>query len=217
VTDGNDWLIDQFAAVPHPYGNSILPALYKLLPHDTDLTVFKEAGIPGMDFAFAEKWSHYHTGLDLLESIDQRSVQHHGEYALEVTRRFGNLDLSHHQTGSSVFFSIAGTAMIRHPVSWAPVLAILAGLLTLFAITVGFRKGRLRVTGLLPGLVALFAAGIVSGILARFFPQFIAGLINHLTAFFESGFYYLSLFRIGFPKRARAATSQPGAAGCEDS
>src|SRR5262249_17206600 len=60
--NGDGWLIDQFAEVaPHAYGSSLLPAVYRVLPNDTDLSMFKRTGIPGLNFAFAEKWSRYHT------------------------------------------------------------------------------------------------------------------------------------------------------------
>ena len=191
TTEENDWLIDQFAgAAPHPYGSSLVPALYKFMPHDTDLTAFREAGIPGMSFAFAEKWSHYHTRLDSLESIDERSIQHHGEYAFEITRRLADIDLSSPPKGNAVFFNAVGNMIIHHPASWTPALCVLAALLTFAAIIVGVRKGRLTVPGLLLGFAALLVAAAVSAFATRFALQLIGGLIRHRAAFYESGFYY---------------------------
>ena len=48
----NGWLIDEFVkAAPHPVANSLSYDIYKILPNDTDMTIFKGAGIPGLNFA----------------------------------------------------------------------------------------------------------------------------------------------------------------------
>ena len=65
TSDRNLPLIRAFAAAaPSPHASSLMYALYKLLPNDTDLTVFKKAGMAGLNFAFVDRWSHYHTALD---------------------------------------------------------------------------------------------------------------------------------------------------------
>src|SRR6185369_13067723 len=95
TSDKNGWLIKEFAkAAPHPAANSLAPALYALMPNDTDLTVFKVAGFAGLNFAYIIGLNHYHTPLDNLTNIDHRSLQHQGSTALALTRHFGNLNLN---------------------------------------------------------------------------------------------------------------------------
>ena len=69
TSDENGWLIKEFAqAAPAPVvSNSLAYEIYKLLPNDTDLTVFKEAGWPGLNFAYINGQPHYHTQLDSLD------------------------------------------------------------------------------------------------------------------------------------------------------
>ena len=100
----NSWLVDQLAAAaPFPYATSAAPTVYKRLPNDTDLTVFLDAGMAGMNFAAAGGITRYHTALDNADLLDQRTLQHQGSYALSLARRFGSIDLNAPRTGRRSF------------------------------------------------------------------------------------------------------------------
>lgn len=104
TSDNNGWLVKEFAdAAPTPVAHSFIYSLYKLMPNDTDLSIFKEAGLAGMNFAFGEGVSHYHTTSDSLGELDKESLQHHGEYMLSLVRHFGELDLGKERKGNQVF------------------------------------------------------------------------------------------------------------------
>lgn len=74
--------------------NSIMNYAYSKMPNDTDFTVYKEAGISGINFAFIEGGYNYHTKYDNLEDVNMKSFQQHGEYMLEGVKEFANMDLS---------------------------------------------------------------------------------------------------------------------------
>src|SRR5688500_450177 len=94
TSDQNGLLVRELAgSAPHVVANSLMYAVYQRLPNDTDMTVFKEAGAAGLNFAYADRITHYHTRLDSADELDERSLQHHGSYALALARRFGQLDL----------------------------------------------------------------------------------------------------------------------------
>ncbi|HVN76414.1 MAG TPA: M20/M25/M40 family metallo-hydrolase, partial [Thermoanaerobaculaceae bacterium] len=64
TSDENAWLIDAYArAVRRPAALSLTAEVYRRLPNDTDLTVFKGAGMAGLNFAFIGDVSRYHTPL----------------------------------------------------------------------------------------------------------------------------------------------------------
>jgi hypothetical protein len=69
-----------------PATNSIYYTLYQRLPNDTDLTVFKRAGLAGVNFAFVGAPLRYHTPRDDLAHLDSGSLQHHGDHALAMVR-----------------------------------------------------------------------------------------------------------------------------------
>src|SRR5260221_7159574 len=89
----NSSLIQTVArSASYPVGSSLFYSLYKLLPNDTDFTVFRRQNIPGLNFAFGENLEAYHSQLDTSDNFSSSSLQHHGSYALDLTREFGNMD-----------------------------------------------------------------------------------------------------------------------------
>jgi hypothetical protein len=167
TSDGNGRLIEALAeSAPRPLANSLMYAVYKLLPNDTDLTVFKRAGAAGLNFAYADRITHYHTMLDGVEGLDERSLQHHGEYALALARRFGNEDLRETRAADSIYFNAFGPTLVRYPAAW--VVPSTLALVALFAcaFVYGLRRGRLTWTGAAKGFLTLLCAGAAAWLLA---------------------------------------------------
>lgn len=76
---GNSNLIKGFmAAEPeYPVANSLAYSIYKMLPNDTDLTVFREdADIDGFNFAFIDDHFDYHTVRDNADRLDRNTLAH---------------------------------------------------------------------------------------------------------------------------------------------
>ncbi|MFP4661564.1 MAG: M20/M25/M40 family metallo-hydrolase [Halanaerobiales bacterium] len=128
----NGRLIQEFAkAVPYPVANSLSYEIYSRMPNDTDLTVFKNAGFPGLNFAFIFEGMNYHTKFDNIENVDRGSLQHHGSYTLSLLKHFANMDLANTNFNSPnhIYFDIMGKFLIHYPVSWAiPILVVVTAL-----------------------------------------------------------------------------------------
>jgi len=71
-----------------PFSNSMMTAVYELLPNSTDLTVHLNAGFNGVNVAISDGLDFYHTNHDDLAHLDRASVQHMGDQALGATRAF---------------------------------------------------------------------------------------------------------------------------------
>ena len=163
TSNNNGWLVEEFAeAVPQPVSNSLFSEIYKLLPNETDMTVFKRANMAGLNFAHIDGEDHYHTSLDSITNIDERSLQHHGSYALALTRHLGELNLTDVRANDSVYFDLAGTAVVRYPKSLAIVLTVLALLFLAAIVFIGFRKKRLTLRGIALGTVATLVSMILA-------------------------------------------------------
>jgi hypothetical protein len=166
TSPGNGKLINGFAkAVPHPLGNSLMYEVYKRLPNDTDMTVFKRAGIPGMNFAAIEGHTSYHTQLDRPELLQEGSLQHQGEMLLALAQHFGNAPLNDLRSADSVYFDAPGLGLVNYPVSW--VLPLCCVLILLFAIvlSLGLKSGELRATRTALGALAfLIMIPVLAGI-----------------------------------------------------
>ena len=117
TSQNNQPLIHFVARVaPYPIGSSLFYELYKILPNDTDFTVFRPAGIPGLNFAFGEGLEAYHSPLDTPDHLSLASLQHHGSYGLALTRHFGQLDLKalRNSQGDDVFFDWFGSRLVTY-------------------------------------------------------------------------------------------------------
>lgn len=158
TSDDNGALIREFArAAPYPMATSLMTAIYKLLPNDTDFTPFKAAGLTGLNFAFLETYQNYHTRLDTAANLDPRSVQHLGDNLLGVIRHFGNLDRPLPKQTDLVYFNWFGAGLLIYSVRFAWAIAVLAPVL--FAIACWRAAPRL---GLTFGRIAFgFAAFVV--------------------------------------------------------
>lgn len=166
TSDNNEWLIRELSqAAPRPVASSLSYEIYKRLPNDTDLTVFRRAGFDALNFAFIEGIERYHTPADTIENLDERSLQHQGSYALALARRFGDATYVRAREGNLVYFNLVGPALIQYPASL--VLPLTAALLLAFAFVlfVGFRKRLLTLRGIIFGWLALLISMVAASAL----------------------------------------------------
>ncbi len=167
TSENNAWLLKICAhSVKKLFANSLSYTVYKLLPNDTDLTVFKRGGYSGLFFAFIDNLVHYHTPLDKIENLNLGSLQHQGENALAVGRALADTDFAQKiREGDSVYSDIFGLFVIRWPESWTAPLAIASSLILLTAIALLVRKRALKwfdcVAGALVWLLILLASALL--------------------------------------------------------
>ncbi|WP_340401064.1 M20/M25/M40 family metallo-hydrolase [Paenibacillus sp. FSL H8-0079] len=163
TSEGNGWLIKEFIdATPYPLANSLLSDAYKLLPNDTDFTVFRDGGMAGLNFAFGMGLDAYHTVLDTPENLDRGSLQHHGEYMLSLTRHLGNLNLIDIVEEDYIYFNAIRNWMVHYPQSWAIGLAIIGIFAYIITIWHGMSRKQLCVKGMIGGfLVSLLSIAVV--------------------------------------------------------
>jgi hypothetical protein len=164
-SDNNGWLIDQLAEAPFPMVHSLSYEIYRFLPNDTDMTVFKRAGLAGMNFANIDGINRYHTPLDNLAGVDQNSMQHQGSYALALARHFGNLDLKQTKERNAVYFDLFGAVLIHYSSAWVIPLTIVVSALFVALVVFGLRKQKLTVRGIVLGFVSLFVSILVASLL----------------------------------------------------
>ncbi len=111
-------------AAPRPVAQSLFGTLAKILPNDTDFTIFRHAGIAGLNFAYASGMHHYHTRFDDLAHLDPRSIQHQGSYALSLARALGQVELPLPARSDHVYFDFLSLGLIHYPGWVAAVLGI---------------------------------------------------------------------------------------------
>jgi hypothetical protein len=208
TSDQNGRLIREFArAAPHPVANSLAYEIYRLLPNNTDLTDFKNAGFAGLNFAYLDGSTHYHNQLDNSNELDANSVQHHGAYALALTKHFGNLDLQNVKERNLVYFDVLGSFLVRYSGALVPFITLLIVILFVGLVVLGWRRGRFRLAGLGVGLsVHLGTLIVVPAVLAL--VQTVLSMLGGAQAVA----YQSKLYFIGFVALAVAISYIPYAA-----
>ena len=145
-------------AIARPKSNSLYYFIYRLLPNDTDFTVFKQAGFEGFNFALIGNVERYHTPQDTLANLDLGSLQHQGQNALASLEALSAADLSHTGAAGAVFFDLFGRALLHWPASAAP--AIGSALCALLIIVLWRIRRRVEIPT--QGIVYALAASIAS-------------------------------------------------------
>jgi hypothetical protein len=162
----NAWLARVIAqSLPRPATSSLYYDIYELLPNDTDLTVFKRAGLAGVGFAHIGRPVHYHTPLDNVANVTASTVQHHGDHVLAMARALASADLRQTSSGNAVWFDILSLFVIWWPQKFSLPVAIIAFMLLLIAafnVRTRPRSITIGVAGFFLSLIAAFVVGIAA-------------------------------------------------------
>lgn len=198
---GNEALVREFsnAKTKYPVSNSLMYSIYKMLPNDTDLTVFREQGnIQGFNFAFIDGHYNYHTQQDDIYHLNKMTLAHQGTYLMPLLKYFSNIDLNATNSNTdNVYFSVP-FSFISYPFTWVfPMTIIALGLLIVF-IFIGKAKRLISFReifkGFVPFLGALIIAGLVTflgwKIVLQIYPQY-SDLLNGFT---YNGHAYIGAF-----------------------
>ena len=163
-----DWTMRLFgSAVARPMSNSLYYFIYKLLPNDTDFTVFKAAGYEGLNFALIGDVERYHTPQDDFAHLDPRSLQHQGQNALAAVLALANTELHPPSIRSAVFFDVMSRALIHWPASWSVAIGIALAVALLALLWVVPRRTGVRGRELLWAFAAWLVAWLgVTGVAA---------------------------------------------------
>jgi hypothetical protein len=137
-------------------GNSIVSSLFAILPYDTDVSELARLGQPAVSVGLVDGSQVYHTSVDDVSHLDAGSLQHHGAQVLALTRSLANGPLPRPRMDDAVFFTMPVLGMVAYPAKWAPLLAILAGVI----VAIGVVRFARRTPGWFRD-VALGFAGVI--------------------------------------------------------
>jgi hypothetical protein len=167
-TSGADgWLVAGWARrAGRPFATSVAAAIYSRLPYDTDLSVFKRHGVPGLNFAFIGGGARYHTPRDDLAHASDASLQHQGDNALAAVRGLAAADLGARPGGSDAFFDLLGWRVVQWPLGWTAAIALAALALQLLLVAVALRRQLFGRRELVRGLLLLPAAAAAAAAIA---------------------------------------------------
>lgn len=178
MSEQNERLAAEFAkGTSYPISHSIINDIYKTLPNDTDLSIYKKAGMYGLNFGFFVGLFSYHTPEDTVENLNVPSLQHHGENMLDLVRHFGNLELAAQEDGKNLYFNVFGKKVVTY--SEKLVLPFMVAAILLFIMTYihGYHRKKLSMAGSGIGLFVFLI--IVAS--AYFMGESLVALVSFIT------------------------------------
>ena len=192
VNDGNAAMIKEFAAAKtkYPASNSLMYSIYKMLPNDTDLTVFREqAKIPGFNFAFIDDHFNYHTAQDDSKHLSHNSVAHQGSYLMPLLNHFSNADLKAQNSSDDDVYFNTPFFFFHYSFSWNYILVGITTIIFLFLLFIGIGKRVLAPSEIGKGFVILIANLLVVGLSSFLLWKFILVIYPEYTEILQ-GFTY---------------------------
>lgn len=175
---GNAWALEAFGRTASaPSTSSVSTELYRRMPNDTDYTVWRTRGVPGLNFACIGDVTRYHTPLDDIEHLSPRTLQHHVTNAhgavLGMDRatwpaRAEDPSTAAETPEDAVFFDLFRRHTVALRVGSMRVIAVIGLMLALLAMGRSASRGVVRARGALFGATAALvavvsAAGFASG------------------------------------------------------
>lgn len=198
TSDKNGWIVNEFAKVaPNPVTTSFLGNLFEIMPNDSDMTVSNENNIPGLNFAYGDGWTGYHTPNDDIKHLDIRSLEHQGQNALAMAQHFGQLDLSDIKKENAVYFSLFGV-VISYSYYWVYPLTVLVVLLFVSITIFAKKKEVITYKGLGKSLLAILLAIIASILFTLLIWTGVDMLWANQMTLFSGAIYDAHLYQIAF-------------------
>ena len=147
----------------YPAANSLMYGVYKKLPNDTDLTIFREKGnINGFNFAFIDDHFDYHTEQDSYERLNRETLLHQADYFTTSLNYFANEDLTNLNSDTDyIYVNFPFMKLLTYPFSWVLPMLILASIIFIALIFVGISRKKLTIIGMLKGFIPYTSSLII--------------------------------------------------------
>ncbi len=189
TSQDNGFIVRVFAAaVKKPLANALAYEIYKLMPNDSDFTMFKDTGISGLNSAFVEGFSYYHSMADTPENINLGSLQHQGDLMLDMAKYYGSLDLADTKSEDVIFFSLFN-GLVIYPISWDIPLIVLTIFLFIGIVVIGLKNRQIKPLQVFIGFGLYIGSIVLSMALIWGIQQLILYLYPHYSNFYSNNFY----------------------------
>ena len=163
-------LIDLYArSASHPVANSLFYEVYRHMPNNTDVTIYKDAGAMALNFAFSRGVALYHSARDDATHLSRDSLAHHGDNILSTLIPLADIPMADLRAGANAtYIDVFGASLLHWPSAFnAPAAAALVFLL----LGLGIARGALRwrqVGWAALSILAIIAAHVALGWLLSF-------------------------------------------------
>jgi len=201
---GNQGLIEQFKKVEttFPTSNSLIYSIYKLLPNDTDLSVFRQdKNIPGFNFAFIDNHFNYHTTLDNPVNLSLGSLAHQAHYLLPMLNELSQADLTKlHSEEDDVYFQIPFGGTFSYSFNSALTISLINLIALVIVVIFGIKNKSFTLKSIFSASLPLFKSLIMTALISFAILKFLYWLHPHyseiLQGFTYNGYEYIAFFSL---------------------
>ncbi|MFD0963682.1 M20/M25/M40 family metallo-hydrolase [Pseudofulvibacter geojedonensis] len=200
ANEGNANLMSEYIkANPNfPVANSLAYSIYKKMPNDTDLTVFRKgANIQGFNFAFIDDHYDYHTALDTPERLDNNTLSHQASYLMPLLNHFSNLNLSNLNATENLVYFNSPIGMHSYSYDYIIPLTGIAVFLFIVILIFGKRHKKLNIKEIGKGFIVFISALVINCIIGFFGWKAILTIYPHYNEILQ-GFPYNAHWYIVF-------------------
>lgn len=163
-------------AVPNPIATSIATTVYDIMPNDTDLSAFLEAGYPGMNFAVIDGGDVYHTEKDHYANFDRASAYHYLTTTTGLVEAMAlTPDLVLDSPYEAIQFPFLRGNLVVFPEPFGVMLGVLAFVLALGRLAWLRRTGKITVKSTLIAPLWQLLCMLIAGLIGYFGVRLILG------------------------------------------
>ncbi|MBG9467627.1 hypothetical protein ABE55_13860 [Bacillus thuringiensis] len=164
-TSPNDLKLVQLynEVAPYPIAYSFATEIYKKMPNDTDFTELKETKKIGYNFANIGGVETYHEKTDRVESSDEETIRHFGDFVLPLVKKYMMMDTKEFEVleesqGDAIYFPLMKKLLIVYSDKVVIPLLIVLLVLTVMTMLLSFKKKVLQMKGFILSLVAMIGS-----------------------------------------------------------
>lgn len=201
---GNRQMVNMIneSQLAYPASNSLTYSIYKMLPNDTDLTVFREdKDIPGFNFAFIDDHFNYHTVLDNVENLSLDSLAHHAHHLMPLLKTLSQVDLNQLKAqADDVYIQIPFLQTFSYPFDWTLIISIISLVALIGVIVIGIKNHSLKMPEIFSAgfvlIKSVFFTGLISFLLLLFIYWSHPHYEEVIQGFTYNGHIYIALFSL---------------------
>lgn len=154
TSKNNAWLVGELIeAAPDLQASSLAYEIYRQMPNDTDMSISKGEGIPGLNFAFTAGLFDYHAMTDSPGNLDVRSLAQQANYVLATAQHFANLDHWQSSEADGTYFNLWRGTLVSYSQDLATALGLFVLLAGVWLFLTAWRAGAITGGSLTSGLL----------------------------------------------------------------
>ncbi len=201
TSSNNAWLIGELIeSAPDLMASSLSYEIYRQMPNDTDMSISKGEGVPGLNFAFIAGLFDYHAMTDNAKNLDANSLAHQANNVLATAQHFANLEEWQSAEGDRTYFNLWQGAVVSYSKGLAVALGLVVLLLGVWLFKTAMQAGTITWgsvgAGFLGTLVIFLAIYSVFENLITYMQKADAGIIR-LTSLGDWPFLAFFILTLG--------------------